>query len=129
MIKQRQNMKKLILITTMIMLLSSTCISTFANNFDYIPSTSEPRGPIRTAPHMPYIIDRMNNGVCSLTFMRALDNAEIRVYQNGILIDQNTGCFNEGETYTLDLQKYGEGEYTIEVYYSGNKIFSSSEEI
>ncbi len=53
-------MKKLILKTTMIMLLSSTCISTFANNFDYIPSTSEPRGPIRRAPHMPYIIDRMD---------------------------------------------------------------------
>ena len=129
MIKQRQNMKKLILITTMIMLLSSTCISTFANNFDYIPSTSEPRGPIRRAPHMPYIIDRMNNGVCSLTFMRALDNAEIMIYQNGILIDQNSGSFAEGETYTLDLQGYGKGEYTIEVYNSGHKIFSSSEEI
>ena len=129
MIKQRQNMKKLILITTMIMLLSSRCISTFANNFDYIPSTSEPRGPIRRAPHMPYIIDRMNNGVCSLTFMRALDNAEIRIYQNGILIDQNSGSFAEGETYTLDLQEYGKGEYTIEVYYGGNKIFSSSEKI
>ena len=122
-------MKKLILKTTMIMLLSSTCISTFANNFDYIPSTSEPRGPIRRAPHMPYIIDRMNNGVYSLTFMKAFDNAEIRIYQNGILIDQNSGSFAEGETYTLDLQGYGKGEYTIEVYYSGNIIFSSSEEI
>ena len=61
--------------------------------------------------------------------MKAFDNAEIRIYQNGILIDQNTGCFNEGETYTLDLQKYGEGEYTIEVYCGGNIIFSSSEEI
>ena len=129
MIKQRQNMKKLILITTMIMLLSSTCISTFANNFDYIPSTSEPRGPIRRAPHMPYIIDRMNNGVCSLTFMRALDNAEIRIYQNGILIDQNSSSFTEGETYILDLQGYGEGEYTIEVYCGGNIIFSSLEKI
>ena len=128
MIKQRQNMKKLILITTMIMLLSSTCISTFANNFDYIPSTSEPRGPIRRAPHMPYIIDRMNNGVCSLTFMRAFDNAEIRVYQNGILIYQNFGSFKEGETCTIDLQGYGEGKYSIEDC-SGNKIFSSSEEI
>ena len=122
-------MKKLILITTMIMLLSSTCISTFANNFDYIPSTSEPRGPIRTAPHMPYIIDRMNNGVCSLTFMRALDNAEIRIYQNDILIDQNSSSFTEGETYILDLQGYGEGEYTIEVYCGGNIIFSSLEKI
>ena len=122
-------MKKLILKTTMIMLLSSTCISAFASNLDYIPSTSEPRGPIRRAPHMPYIIDRMDNGVCSLTFMRALDNAEIRVYQNGILIDQNSGSFEEGKTYTLDLQGYGQGEYTIEVYYGGNKIFSSSEEI
>src|SRR5574344_729919 len=129
MIKQRQNMKKLILITTMIMLLSSTCISTFANNFDYIPSTSEPRGPIRRAPHMPYIIDRMNNGVCSLTFMRAFDNAEIRVYKNGILIEQNSGFFAEGETYTLDLQGYGKGEYTIEIHYRNNKILSFFEEI
>src|SRR5574344_2916936 len=100
-------MKKLILKTTMIMLLSSTCISTFANNFDYIPSTSEPRGPIRRAPHMPYIIDRMDNGVCSLTFMRALDNAEIRVYQNGILIDQNSGSFAEGETYRSEERRVG----------------------
>ena len=113
----------------MIMLLSSTCISAFASNLDYIPSTSEPRGPIRTAPHMPYIIDRMNNGVCSLTFMRALDNAEIRIYQNGILIDQNSSSFTEGQTYTLDLQGYGEGEYTIEVYCGGNIIFSSLEKI
>ncbi len=122
-------MKKLILKTTMIMLLSSTCISTFANNFDYIPSTSEPRGPIRRAPHMPYIIDRMNNGVCSLTFMRAFDNAEIRVYQNGILIEQNSGFFAEGETYTLDLQGYCKGEYTIEIHYRNNKILSFFEEI
>lgn len=113
------------------MLLSSTCISTFANNpdNDIIILAGNPDNPVRKSPHMPYIIDSMDNGVCSLTFMRALDNAEIRIYQNGILIDQNTGCFNEGETYTLDLQKYGEGEYTIEVYYSGNKIFSSSEKI
>ena len=122
-------MKKLILKTTMIMLLSSTCISAFASNLDYIPSTSEPRGPVRRSPHMPYIIDSMNNGVCSLTFMKAFDNAEIRVYQNGILIEQNSDSFEEGKTYTLDLQGYGQGEYTIEVYYGGNIIFSSSEEI
>ena len=124
-------MKKNILFFAMMMLLSSTCISTFANNpaNDIITLAGSPDNPVRKSPHMPYIIDSMDNGVCSLTFMRALDNAEIRIYQNGILIDQNTGCFNEGETYTLDLQKYGEGEYTIEVYYSGNKIFSSSEKI
>ena len=124
-------MKKNILFSTLMMLLSSTCISTLANNPDnnIITLTEDPDNPVRKSPHMPYIIDSMDNGVCSLTFMRALDNAEIRIYQNGILIDQNTGCFNEGETYTLDLQKYGEGEYTIEVYYSGNKIFSSSEKI
>ena len=122
-------MKKLILITTIIMLLISTCISAFASNFDYIPLTSEPRGPVRRTPHMSYIIDRMDNGVYSLTFMKAFDNAEIRIYQNSILIDQNSGSFAEGETYTLDLQEYGKGEYTIEVYYGGNKIFSSSEKI
>ncbi len=113
----------------MVMLLSSTCISTFANKFDYIPSTSEPRGPVRRTPHMSHIIDRMDNGVYSLTFMRALNNAEIRIYQNGILIDQNSGSFAKGETYTLDLQGYGEGEYTIEVYSGGNIIFSSLEKI
>ena len=113
------------------MLLSSTCISTFANNPDNdpMPITGAPNIPIRKSPHMPYIIDSMDNGVFSLTFMRAFDNAEIRIYQNGILVDQNSGSFKEGETYTLDLQGYGEGEYTIEVYCSGNKIFSSSEEI
>ena len=123
-------MKKATLIFAML-LLRSTCISIFANNpdNDIIILAGNPDNPVRKSPHMPYIIDSMDNGVCSLTFMRALDNAEIRIYQNGILIDQNTGCFNEGETYTLDLQKYGEGEYTIEVYYSGNKIFSSSEKI
>ncbi len=113
------------------MLLSSTCISTSAKNSDNAPMSiiGAPNIPIRKSPHMSYIIDGMDNGVCSLTFLRALDNVEIKIYQNGILIDQNTGCFNEGETYTLDLQEYGKGEYTIEVYYSGNKIFSSSEEI
>ena len=124
-------MKKNILFFIMIMLLSSTCISTFANNpdNDIITLAGNPDNPVRKSPHMPYIIDSMDNGVCSLTFMRAFDNAEIRVYQNGILIDQNSSSFEEGETYTLDLQEYGQGEYTIEVYYGGNKIFSSSEEI
>lgn len=113
------------------MLLSSTCISTSAKNSDndLMSITGAPNIPIRKSPHMSYIIDSMDNGVCSLTFLRALDNAEIRIYQNGILIDQNSGSFEEGETCTLDLQEYGKGEYTIEVYYSGNKIFSSSEEI
>jgi hypothetical protein len=124
-------MKKNILFFAMMMLLSSTCISTFANNpnNDPMPITGAPNIPIRKSPHMSYIIESMDNGVCSLTFMRAFDNAEIRIYQNGILIDQNSGSFEEGETYTLDLQGYEKGEYTIEVYYSGNKIFSSSEEI
>ena len=124
-------MKKATLIFAMMMLLSSTCISTFANNpdNDIITLAGNPDNPVRKSPHMPYIIDSIDNGVCSLTFMRAFDNAEIRIYQNGILIDQNSGSFEEGETYTLDLQGYEKGEYTIEVYYSGNKIFSSSEEI
>jgi hypothetical protein len=78
---------------------------------------------------MPYIVDSMYNGVCSLTFMKAFNNAEIRIYQNGILVDQNSGSFAEGETYTLDLQGYGEGEYTIEVYSGGNIIFSSLDKI
>ena len=124
-------MKKNILFFTLMMLLSSTCISTFANNpdNDIITLTEDPDNPVRKSPHMPYIIDSMDNGVCSLTFMRALDNAEIRIYQNGILIDQNSSSFTEGETYTLDLQGYGEGEYTIEVYCGGNIIFSSLEKI
>ena len=124
-------MKKNILFFAMMMLLSSTCISTFANNpdNDIITLTGSPDNPVRKSPHMPYIIDSMDNGVCSLTFLRAFNNAEIKVYQNGFLIDQNSRSFKEGETYTLDLQGYGKGAYTIEVYYSGNKIFSSSEEI
>ena len=113
------------------MLLSSTCISTLANNPDnnIITLTEDPDNPVRKSPHMPYIIDSMDNGVCSLTFMRAFDNAEIRVYQNGILIEQDSGFFAEGETYTLDLQGYGKGEYTIEVHYRNNKILSFFEEI
>ena len=55
----------------------------------------------------------LHNGICPLTFMRALNNAEIRISQNGILIDPNSGSFKEGETYTLDLQGYEEGDYTI----------------
>ena len=113
------------------MLLSSTCISTSAKNPDNdpMPITGVPNIPIRKSPHMSYIIDSMDNGVCSLTFLRAFNNVEIRIYQNGILIDHNSGSFEEGETYTLDLQGYGKGEYTIEVYYNGNKIFSSLEKI
>ena len=124
-------MKKNILLFTTMLLLCSTCINTFANNpdNDIITLTVSPDNPVRKSPHMPYIVDSMDNGVCSLTFMRAFDNAEIRIYQNGILIDQNSGSFSEGETYTIDLQGYGEGEYTIEVYCGGNEIFSSSEEI
>ena len=113
------------------MLLSSTCISTSAKNPDNdpMPITGAPNIPIRKSPHMSYIIDSMDNGVCSLTFLRAFDNAEIRVYQNGILIEQDSGFFAEGETYTLDLQGYGKGEYTIEVHYRNNKILSFFEEI
>ena len=110
------------------MLLSSTYSSTFGQTVDNTIITDPMKKPIHKSLHMPYIIDSMDNGVCSLTFMRALDNVEIRIYQNGILIDQNFGSFKEGETCTLDLQKYGEGKYSIEDC-SGNKIFSSSEEI
>ena len=124
-------MKKNILFFALMMLLSSTCISTFANNpdNDIITLAGNPDNPVRKSPHKPYIIDSMDNGVCSLTFMRAFDNAEIRVYQNGILIEQDSGFFAEGETYTLDLQGYGKGEYTIEVHYRNNKILSFFEEI
>ena len=124
-------MKKNILFFAMMLLLCSTCISTFANNpdNDIITLAGNPDNPVRKSPHMPYIIDSMDNGVCSLTFMRAFDNAEIRVYQNGILIEQDSGFFAEGETYTLDLQGYGKGEYTIEVHYRNNKILSFFEEI
>ena len=124
-------MKKNILFFALMMLFSSTCISTFANNpdNDIITLAGNPDNPVRKSPHKPYIIDSMDNGVCSLTFMRAFDNAEIRVYQNGILIEQDSGFFAEGETYTLDLQGYGKGEYTIEVHYRNNKILSFFEEI
>ena len=113
------------------MLLSSTCISTSAKNSDndLMSITGAPNIPIRKSPHMSYIIDSMDNGVCSLTFLRAFNNVEIRIYQNGILIDQNSGSFEEGVTYTLDLQGYGKGEYTIEVHYRNNKILSFFEEI
>ena len=122
-------MKKNILFFAMMMLLSSTYSSTFGQTVDNTIITDPIKKPIHKSLHMPYIIDSMYNGVCSLTFMKAFDNAEIRIYQNGILIDQDSGSFAKGETYTLDLQGYGEGEYTIEVYSSGNKIYSSSEEI
>jgi len=124
-------MKKNILFFALMMLFSSTCICTLANNpdNDIITLAGNPDNPVRKSPHKPYIIDSMDNGVCSLTFMRAFDNAEIRVYQNGILIEQDSGFFAEGETYTLDLQGYGKGEYTIEVHYRNNKILSFFEEI
>ena len=123
-------MKKNILFFAMMLLLCSTCISTFANNpdNDIITLTGKPDNPVRKSPHMSYLIDSMDNGVCSLTFLRAFNNAEIRIYQNGILIDQDSGSFAKGETCTIDLQGYGEGKYSIEDC-SGNKIFSSSEEI
>jgi len=124
-------MKKNTLIFAMIMLLSSTCISTFAINYDNCetPTVGIPMPPVRKSPHLSYITENMNNGICLLTFMRGFDNAEIRIYQNGVLIDQNSRSFKEGETYTLDLQGYGVGEYTIKVYCSDNIIFSSSEKI
>ena len=124
-------MRKNILFFALIMLLSSIYLSTFAINFDNseTPTMGGITPPVRKSTHMSYIIDSIDDGVCSLTFLRAFNNVEIRIYQNGILIDQNSSSFEEGETYTLDLQEYGQGEYTIEVYYGGNKIFSSSEEI
>ena len=66
------------------MLLSPTCISTFANNpdNDIITLTGSPDNPVRKSPHMPYIIDSMNNGVCSLTFMRAFNNAPRDISNN-----------------------------------------------
>ena len=122
-------MKKNILFFAMMMLLSSTYSSTFGQTVDNTIITDPIKKPIHKSLHMPYIIDSMYNGVCSLTFMKAFDNAEIRIYQNGVLINQNYSSFKEGDTCTLDLQKYGEGEYTIEVYCGGNIIFSSLEKI
>ena len=79
-------MKKATFIFAMMMLLSSTCISTFANNPKDapMPITGVLNIPIHKSPHMSYIIDSMDSRVCSLTFTRALDNAEIRIYLNDI---------------------------------------------
>ena len=124
-------MKKFILITTMIILHCSISIRAFGQTItaDNTTITALIKKPLHKSQHMSYIVDRMNNGLCSLIFMKALDNAEIKIYQYGILIDQKSGSFREGENYTLDLQGYGQGEYTIEVYCNNSKIFSSFEVI
>ena len=124
-------MKKIILITTMIILLCSISIRAFGQTktTDNTTITTPFKKPLHKSLHMSYIVDCMNNGICSLMFMKALDNVEIKIYQYGILIGQNSGYFRKGETYTLDLQGYGQGEYTIEVYCNNRKIFSSFEVI
>lgn len=78
-------MKKATLIFAML-LLRTTCISTFANNPKDapMPITGVLNIPIHKSLHMSYIIDSMDSRVCSLTFTRALDNAEIRIYLNDI---------------------------------------------
>lgn len=131
--QNRDNMKKNIF--TIMLLISSTCINTFAemktdNNSTYTEDIPIPiKKPIRKSIHQLYIIGYLENGAYTFTFNKALPNAEIKIYRNGFLVEYYCGSFNLGQVYTTNLQGYGNGEYTIEVYNNGNKIFSGSEEI
>jgi len=124
-------MKKKFFTLTMILLIGSICINTFAvaPDNDETNSTGEPKVPIHKSVHQTYIISSLENGVYTLTFKKALSNAEIKIYKDSTLIEDYNGSFNAGQIYTTDLQGYGNGEYTIEVYSDENKIFSGFKEI
>ena len=115
----------------MMMLTGSITISTFANNLceEEMPLTGEPRHQIKRSPRISYINGYMDNGIYTLTFAKVYDNVEINVYRNDILVQQDVASFTVGQTYSIDLEKYGEGDFDIEVYSSGDKIYSSSEVI
>ena len=71
----------------------------------------------------------MDNGIYTLTFKKAYDNIEVYIYRNEVLTEKDVRSFEEGQVYNIDLQRYGKGEYTIEVYDNGNEILCASEEI
>lgn len=84
-------MKKNILFFALMMLFSSTCISTSAKNPDNdpMPITGAPNIPIRKSPHISYILIVWITMCIHSFFMRPFNNVEIKINQNGILINQN----------------------------------------
>jgi hypothetical protein len=120
---------KRILILAMMMLTGLTTINTFANNLceEEMPSTGGPTKPLHRSPRISYINGYMDNGIYTFTFAKAFDNVEINVYHNDILVQQEVASFTVGQTYSIDLERYGEGEYTISVCENGNNIYYSVE--
>lgn len=127
----RDNMKNKVFTLTMMLLISSTSYKTFANIPDNYPTTytGEPDRHIHKSIHRLYIIDSFENGIYTLTFNYAFFNAEIKIYKDGILVEDYCDSYNAGQVYTTNLKAYGTGVYITEVYNNGNKIFCGSEEI
>ncbi len=123
------------LIFAMVMLFSQAGINTFAQTIvsENVTNLNEPtepiKRPIHKSPQMPYISGYMDNGIYTLTFKKAYDNIEVYIYRNEVLTEKDVRSFEEGQVYNIDLQRYGKGEYTIEVYDNGNEILCASEEI
>jgi hypothetical protein len=125
-------MKKIKLIFVLIMMLSLIFPSIFAMNpvtHETSSVTGEPNIPIHKSPRLSAIIGSMENGIYTLTFAKVYDNIEINVYHNDILVQQDVASFTVGQAYSIDLERYGEGNFDIEVYSSGEKIYCSSEVI
>ena len=95
-------------IFTIMLLISSTCINTFAemktdNNSTYTEDIPIPiKKPIRKSIHQLYIIGYLENGAYTFTFNKALPNAEIKIYRNGFLVEYYCGSFNLGQVYTTN---------------------------
>ena len=125
-------MKKIKLVFVLIMMLSLIFPSIFAMNpvtNETSSVTGEPNIPIHKSPRLSAIIGSMENGIYTLTFAKVYDNIEINVYHNDILVQQDVASFTVGQAYSIDLERYGEGNFDIEVYSSGEKIYGSSEVI
>ena len=80
----------------------------------------------RSPQHNPYayITYHESNGTVLVTFISAIDNAEILVYQNGVGVDYQVINATTGMQVPITLSSYGSGEFVIQVK-SGSTLLAT----
>lgn len=120
--------KKIILSVLVILTMCSTVVPVFAD--DTVPTGIDINGipPIpHRAPQKPVstLSTYLNASTNSffIVFNKEVSNVTIRVYFEGMLVEDNTySIFNAGQYEVVGLD-FGEGLYTIEVTSNGNSLY------
>lgn len=77
------------------------------------PNPNIPRGPINNSN--VYFGYNETTGIANVYFISAVSDAEVLIYQNGLLVDNWAVNATAGMQLPIYLPAYGSGEFTIQV--------------